>query len=981
MKTPPPSSKSLRPASWAAFLIASFALSISAAADSPKVEVDPATQEGSLTWRTEPGRKYVVEEADTLDALAPISGSPLQAANLAERYAFTADTPARFFRVTPVDEEAPEILDQFPRDDGKAVGRYADVTIVLGDESGVAPASITLSVGTSGAMTLAATPGLGWDGRTLSFDRGGDTAWGAYGETVAATLTVTDTKGNTLVHDWSFRLELEDVVTADVFVFGGAEAQRSGQRVDGPTAMIARTAPGRGPMPMSDPPEWTIDAVNPGSVVIAYTGASAPAFQIDQYLANATPDTADEIFYRKITGISDDPGNKLLTLSTVDVGLAEMIDQGSISIDSAALLFDEAGDGTLVPARSFDFTYNLPELGQNADGTVLFENENVTVSLPQAHWSFKPRLEVNLDIAGNGVEEFSAFAKGDFEAAIQPQIDVEGSLDDEFHTDTPLFTGTKHVWIGWIGFVPVWVDIKFELNASAGYLLEADATATTGISQTMDLGFGVIYRPGQSPETEWVSYANLPEPTIIPFTYTIHGHGNVWAQLEPRLDILVVSLAGVYGEVIPRLEVDGDFTLADDVVTEASWTTTLTGDLNAGVSLPLAPGIEDLIPKFHYRLFEKSWGGVYMAEPPAGILITQQPQGRNVESGSTLTLSVAAAAPATITYQWYFNGGAIDGEEEADLEIRDITPAFTGEYYVRLESDGEVLDSDRTAVIVRQNTPGPSPEGFMLIPGGWFQMGQTGIATPVHEVYVSGFYMGRTEVTKALWDEVRAWGANHGYTDLPTGGGKAADHPVHTINWYAMVKWCNACSEKEGLVPCYTVGGSVYRTGSAAPDCNWSADGYRLPTEAEWEKAARGGLSGKNFPWGDTINHSKANYRANGSAYSYDTSPYTSYTFHPDWDDGGYPYTSPAGSFAPNGYGLYDMAGNVWEWCWDRWGSNYPSTAVTDPRGPASGSNRVVRGGRWSRSAFDCRAAYRDNSRPGYTRNYIGFRVARSSVP
>lgn len=288
----------------------------------------------------------------------------------------------------------------------------------------------------------------------------------------------------------------------------------------------------------------------------------------------------------------------------------------------------------------------------------------------------------------------------------------------------------------------------------------------------------------------------------------------------------------------------------------------------------------------------------------------------------------------------------------------------------------------------------PAPDGFALIPAGTFQMGDqsnplVGYSDelPVHSVYVSAFYMGKYEVTKELWDEVRAWGVNNGYTDLPVGNGsyasKGASHPVHSINWYAMVKWCNARSQKEGLTPCYRISGVTYMTGSSAPDCNWNASGYRLPTEAEWEKAARGGLSGKNFPWGDTINHSNANYRANSSAHSYDTSGYTTSTYHPTYNDGVYPYSSPVGSFAPNGYGLYDMAGNMWEWCWDWYSSIYYSTSPgSDSRGAASGSSRVLRGGGWYLNANSCRAAGRLSYHgPDFASYFVGFRAARSSVP
>ncbi|HRZ54458.1 MAG TPA: SUMF1/EgtB/PvdO family nonheme iron enzyme [Candidatus Paceibacterota bacterium] len=289
-----------------------------------------------------------------------------------------------------------------------------------------------------------------------------------------------------------------------------------------------------------------------------------------------------------------------------------------------------------------------------------------------------------------------------------------------------------------------------------------------------------------------------------------------------------------------------------------------------------------------------------------------------------------------------------------------------------------------TATVSLQLFDPKPPPSMAFIPAGWFTMGDTfnegnSEERPTHPVDLRAFHIDRTETTKAQWDAVYGWAIGHGYSFDNAGLGKANNHPVVNVNWYDAVKWCNARSEMEELEPCYYTDaelGVVYKIGQVyQPYVNWGASGYRLPTEAEWEKAARGGASGHRFPWLDTddIMHSRANYYSS-TDYPYDTSATRGY--HPTFSDAVYPYTSPVGYFVANGYGLYDVAGNVWEWCWDFYGP-YSSGSQTDPIGPAFGSYRAWRGGSWFSSGNGYRCAGRGGSLLGSAVGYVGFRCVR----
>ena len=292
---------------------------------------------------------------------------------------------------------------------------------------------------------------------------------------------------------------------------------------------------------------------------------------------------------------------------------------------------------------------------------------------------------------------------------------------------------------------------------------------------------------------------------------------------------------------------------------------------------------------------------------------------------------------------WRFTFDGLGGAEFRNL------PGWTNSRF-----EAEVPMAYRVSMIT--STP---PVGMVYIPGGTFAMGNPypsegfSYEVPVHTVTVSSFWMSRTEVTRAEWDRVLDWALNKSpnlYQFSNTNYFKSnGDMPVVERSWYDIAKWCNAKSEMEGREPAYWFPDGIfaftYRTGEIATVEFWrDVDGYRMPTEAEWEYAARGGLSGKRFPCGDTISHLQANYTSSGTN-DYDISPTRG--AHPAFTNN-FAGIAPVGMLAPNGYGLYDMAGNLRELCSDRFASNYYEWGSTqDPTGP-TGTNypyRVVRDG------------------------------------
>lgn len=346
-------------------------------------------------------------------------------------------------------------------------------------------------------------------------------------------------------------------------------------------------------------------------------------------------------------------------------------------------------------------------------------------------------------------------------------------------------------------------------------------------------------------------------------------------------------------------------------------------------------------------------------EIPDIYSLTADPESVEAGQATVLTCTAGDLDGDVLTYTWAASDGAISGSGSS---VTWTAPATVGTYTLTCAvSDGTDTVSEGVSIAVYET---PVPGAMVPVQGGAFDMtdysyDQSGETVTVT---VGDFSIGKYEVTQKEWFDVMG-------VNPASGSGTGDNFPVYHLSWFDILVYCNTRSLQEGLTPCYRIAGStdpdawpvvpVYSTDPSfaawnAVECDWTADGYRLPTEAEWVYAAGGAAE-----WTDA-------YAYSGSDVLGDVAWY---------QDNSTDSTHAIGTKSPNQLGIHDMSGNLYEFCWD-WYAPYTDNA-TDPTGPASGDMRMVKGGSWMSIPENCVVFGRFREYPNSVFDYNGFRVVR----
>ncbi|MFC1694264.1 SUMF1/EgtB/PvdO family nonheme iron enzyme, partial [Candidatus Latescibacterota bacterium] len=750
----------------------------------------------------------------------------------------------------------------------------------------------------------------------------------------------------------------------------------------------------------------TVSTVAENEIVFTFTGKE-PEVETGDVLVSGEGDG----YLRKVKTVTVD-GNTV-TVETEQATLTDVIEEGKIDT-TITLDFGveqlEKGIGVMKAAKGVTTKAG----GIDLSGVELFSgtvgNTSGSLTITAGSIDFKPDVTLVNEIDESTNKYFKASLTGtlDFDFDIEASVAGELALQDSLSLIT-----YRHVAVQMIGWLPVVEVFKYDLVA--GYYIDAEAqgTFTTGFKHTRKIEVG-----GEYTNSTWSEIWEVtPEqPVFTPRTSKFKAEAGVTVHVyvKPVVSVRLYDVAGPYIDLRPYLEFDGEVgeqyawsyevsggitsVLGFDVsvlgagIANKSWyllsvekvfdsnyekhpsTYTLTGRvLEDGSGLYNVAVIIKYGDDNYFVTTDSNGSYILRSLSPGTYTITPfmsdytfNPSSTSITiSGSDVTVADITAIPSTYTltgrvledgsglYGVAVNikGGDVNYTVTTDSNgsyiLRSLSPGtytitpFMSDYTFNPSSTSITISgSDVTVadITVAQPDVEPLEITFVSIHAGTFQMGQTNISEPVHTVTLSAFEISETEITQAQYESIVGSNPSKWKSDTL---------PVESINWYNAITFCNMLSDSEGLERCY----------DGYAECDFTKDGYRLPTEAEWEYACRAGTTTNYYTGNSSSDLAMAGWYEENSGSQ----------------------THPVGQKEPNAWGLYDMHGNVFEWCND-WYSKYTSVNVINPTGVQTGSSKIMRGGDWKMSAYLCLSAIRFVENPlasGESRQ--GFRVVRGS--
>lgn len=959
-------------------------LGLAAGAWGGPMEIEMAGPDSvKLDWEAVPEKTYQVMA--TPDLVTPswtnLTPAGVSFSNVLASSTVPTGAGKQFFRIAQPDLDPPEISALVPASNAVAVATNAAVYITLADATGINTQSLVLSIAGWTNM-VHSSPYLSWSNDTVVFTP--PAALGVPGATISNSLTIADTLGHTLSnYTWTFELERTPEVAGEFLALTAPSTSK-------------RTATGRlrtlpNVKPKDGSPALQIVDVTSNAVVFSYEG-TPPTISNGTRLVSFD---AAYPFYRTVVSNAVDAGLLRITAWTEDISLTNLLSSGSF----AAVQFTPADPGLSVRGVGADVNLLHAEFGDDLGGTILYTNANLKLWLPECTWALTADVDVAAAIGWGGLEAFDASARSELTIHIKPEALFHAATEggDKF----PLVQPISKVFGGMIGPVPVWIEVIVELNAGYEYEASVAGNAHTVVDMGKELEFTVQMRQNQ-----WTHGFRNP-PIVLeaePITWQLEGNARAKVYVQPKLTVLAYSLAGLWADVVPYTELEGWFQLNP-----------LAYDWALYFGLSSTLGIESRIwhtnawgEKPEWILYDERWPlwTTNYPEPSAVPVFAGSFPNRTVSLGGNLTLSGWASGIPEPQYQWHFNGARIVGATQPEYAIRQANAGYAGTYAVQAYNYAGSVQTSCTVTVTSEGTTstwlymvvdlsaGPSASSYPVsylnavpaggwtdeykstklvlrkIPAGTFTMGAPAgeLGKDLDEgqrlvTLTKDYYIGVFEVTQKQWERVMGNWPSY-FTNITY----RETRPLDRVSYFQIRE--NPANSDDPIV--YWPSNDLVHADSFIGKLRGKTglSTFDLPTEAQWEYACRAGTttalnSGKNLtaiescPNMDEVGRYGYNGGAGGTGSS-DTSV----------------GTAKVGSYLPNAWGLFDMHGNVWEWCLDWYYSSPPG--LVDPFGGwASPLGRVKRSGSWNYDdAGDCRSASRHYQTPWVSSGASGFRLS-----